>query len=170
MPVKKKVALVVGTAPKTPYSHDFSEVIKLLDGRMPTVLLVNRAINYWNWPFDYWCSAHRELLDQYRERFIPLGVKSVLLQPRPDYAPGDRSYIYAPCRGGGSSSYGAVKYALDGLGMEKVITIGVTFEGEYASFKDRWMSDYACLNGRVRAYRGFIAQLFGHVTDTWLEH
>jgi hypothetical protein len=149
------------------------------------IIAVNRMGRDYKKPFQHWVSYHPDFFTQWRhERREPLPeglmywtgiVKSQRL--------GDPARLKIPlqfCKfSGGSSGMLAVKVAIDGLGLERVVLAGIPMENspryddpskwrEAEAYWHCWLAEKDWMAGRVRSMGGRTRTFLGAPDAAWL--
>lgn len=152
-----------------------------------TVIVINIMGRDYREPFQHWVSYHPELFETWsrgRSEPFPAGLMywSGILKGR---KLGERSKVgrALPLQyvnfSGGSSGLLAVKVALIGLGLDRVVLAGVPMENsaryddgqpwsEARAYQQAWREEKVSLMGRVRSFSGFTAELLGVPDAAWL--
>ena len=148
----------------------------------PLIIAVNDAGFDYEWKVDHWVSMHPFLLERLvkqREKrgFQPAGK---LWAPRHISTPEGMEFGRVSSWGG-SSGLLAVTLAFD-LKVEKVILCGIPMSPEGAhyfspkrpwndavQYKAAWSRNFDRMNGHVKSFSGWTAQLLGMPTKDWAD-
>jgi hypothetical protein len=176
-----RTALILGRAATV--WNEIEAAKKLAD--FDVVIAINRMARDYKQPFQHWVSYHPDLFPLWtRERLEPL--PSGLMYWSGVYKGqrlGDAKRLKLPiqyCKySGGSSGMLAIKVAIDGLGLDRIVLAGIPMDDspryddktpwrEADAYWLTWMSEKPWMAGRVRSMSGRTSKFLGLPDAAWL--
>jgi hypothetical protein len=176
-----RTALILGRAATVWNEIEAARKLAVFD----VIIAINRMGRDFKEPFQHWVSYHPDFFPQWtRERKEPLPDGLMYWSGiYKNNRMGDSKRIKLPiqyCRfSGGSSGMLAIKVAIDGLGLERIVLAGIPMDNtpryddkvawrEADAYWIAWINEKPWMAGRVRSMSGRTSKLLGTPDAAWL--
>ena len=174
----QRIALVLGGA--TSLQGDIQRAKKLCDD--PIIIAVNDAGLDYEFKVDHWTSMHPFLLEKLIKERRKRGLREAGKLWAPRHISTPEGFDFGRVSSwGGSSGLLAVTLAFD-LKIDKVILCGIPMSPEGAhyfspkrlwndasQYKAAWKRNFHLMEGKVKSFSGWTAELLGKPSKEWAD-